>query len=1101
MAISGAGLQSIYQRLNSAAEYHPLEADTFADWSLEAGDIVTVTRDGTGYQSPVHSATHVWKGQQTVRIASGGDEKRESVARMSRRKYAGSGSGVRSAGVLGNRITMVYNGLSAEIIQTESEMSTRMTDMYNGLESFVEQTASHWDSELVDVYNGLSSKVEQTASQWSSELQDAYNGLDSKVEQTASQWSSELNSAYNGLSSKVEQTASTWNVRLADTYTGLSSRISATDGKVEAEASARQSDVTDIKGRLIVEAGKAGLVAEVTDSREILYLPDRSVFPTVGQADKIYLDVSEETYYEYKNGTYVVTTPGKTIRAGEITTAINEAGESEAHIDAQKVYIGNSKSTTVISGKLDAADLTADLIAAKIGQLNVLEVKELNSPGEIHALEFTGGDMMLSGDMDVTGDAIFSGDLISESGVYDNSNGSSRRINLIDASVSGNVLTITRADGDPITFSKATSLSGEWSSNTYVVTASPQGNTITTSISSRFGADQGNYYIEAYRSADPGAPGISGSGITYRLVKNASGTIEMQDTGGTRISNTPTLSLQDKTVTTNGTFTPDEGYIGMSSVTVNVQTGTTLEGAWNSGVLTVTASPQQVNYTAQLSAAATTWDGNTGSRVIWDGTAPDAQHGRLTGYTVSVDATVRYNAGVTDGKNAVTINKGSWSSGQISFTKSEGTASTKTVQLTAAAATWDGNTASVKMWDGTAADAQHGSDTGYTVTVDASARYNAGVTAGKNAVTINKGSWSGGKVQFSKSEGTASNSGVLVSLGGSWSGNSYNYTIYDNWSGSAASTGYTGTIDATARYNAGYSAGESAGYSSGYSAGSNSVTPTASIFNGASGDPGSAFEQRSISQSDGAHWYTYTANSSNGKYKNYKLYVDATSYGSAQYNSGYTAGYTTGYSTGESTGYYSGYSAGESAGYSSGYSAGQSAGYSSGVTDGKNAVTINKSGWSGGKVTFSKSEGTASNSGVQLSLSGSWAKDGSACKYNYTINDSWSGTAGSTGYTGSITANPWINPADHEVNHQGNLAYDTLYGITLAGYTLATWRTQAKGGGGSHSVSLSVDIGWTGSLSGYNYVRAYSASSLARTYIRVAASCGNSSVKRYWTIN
>jgi hypothetical protein len=107
------------------------------------------------------------------------------------------------------------------------------------------------------------------------------------------------------------------------------------------------------------------------------------------------------------------------------------------------------------------------------------------------------------------------------------------------------------------------------------------------------------------------------------------------------------------------------------------------------------------------------------------------------------------------------------------------------------------------MWDGTAADAQHGSDTGYTVTVDASGRYNAGVTAGKNAVTINKGSWSGGQVTFSKSEGTASNSGVIVSLSGSWSGNSYNYTIYDSWSGSAASTGYTGSIDATARYNQG----------------------------------------------------------------------------------------------------------------------------------------------------------------------------------------------------------------------------------------------------------------------------------------------------------
>ena len=113
---------------------------------------------------------------------------------------------------------------------------------------------------------------------------------------------------------------------------------------------------------------------------------------------------------------------------------------------------------------------------------------------------------------------------------------------------------------------------------------------------------------------------------------------------------------------------------------------------------------------------------------MWDGTAADAQHGVSTGYTVTVDASARYTAGETAGKNAVTITKGSWSSGVIQFTKSAGTASTKEVRLVAAAATWNGNTASVVMWDGTAADAQHGVSTGYTGTVDASARFSAGQT-------------------------------------------------------------------------------------------------------------------------------------------------------------------------------------------------------------------------------------------------------------------------------------------------------------------------------------------------------------------------------------
>ena len=1033
MAIQGAGLQSIYQRLNSTAAYHPLEADTFADWSMEAGDIVTVSRDNVDYESPVHSATHVWKGVQTVRISSGGDEKRESVARMSRKKYNTGGSGVRSGKALGNRITMVYNGLSAEIVQTESVMSTRMMDMYNGLESYVEQTASHWASALVDTYNGLSSLVIQTASVWSSQLNDAYNGLSSKVEQTASHWSSELDDAYNGLNSKVEQTASHWSSELDDAYNGLNSKVDQT-------ASHWSSELSDAYNGLNskVEQTASSWSSQLSNAYQGLNSKvEQTASNWSSQLSNAYQGLNskvEQTASHWSASIEGVVGPDGKVTAASIAVAINDAGESTAHISADKVYIGSSKSSTVISGKLDAADVTADWLAAKFANTSVLSTNYMYTKSfEIG----TGGFVMNDYSCNVP-DAIWALDLTREGNTYTLKK---KHFYSLDWATVG-------------TFSRAIdSSSWAWANGRPTVTLSPQDQS--------FSGQQITHATPAYDSTT--------NKWMMEIQAMGSGTPPTY----TNIGHSVNLNnyLQDKTgtnkITQNGTYTPSTSgsIIGYSSVEVEVQTGASLAGTWNSGILTVTASPQQETYTAQLSAAATTWDGNTGSRVIWDGTAPDAQHGRLTGYTVSVDATVRYNAGVTDGKNAVTINKGSWSSGQISFTKSEGTASTKTVQLTAAATTWSGNTGSRVIWDGTAADAQHGVSTGYTVTVDASGRYNAGVTAGKNAVTISKGSWSGGQVTFSKSEGTASNSGVKVSLGGSWSGNSYNYTIYDSWSGSAASTGYTGSIDATARYNAGYSAGESAGYSSGYSSGRSDGWieyynkwryPTAN----ASSDsltvnwPSSTYD--SAYNSGPSRTYTLTLDTSN---KRVDLKYDGVTFARKSVSDVYNAG--------------------------------------------QNDVTVVKGSWSGGQISFSKSAGTASNSGVQLGLSGSWAQDGNVCKYNYTINDSWSGSAQSTGKTGSITANPWINPADHEVNHQGNLAYDTLYGITLAGYTLATWRTQAKGGGGggSHSVSLSVDIGYTGSVSGYSYVGAKTASSLARTYIRVSASCGTSSVKRYWTIN
>lgn len=53
---------------------------------------------------------------------------------------------------------------------------------------------------------------------------------------------------------------------------------------------------------------------------------------------------------------------------------------------------------------------------------------------------------------------------------------------IVSASVSDNVLTLTPLTGDAITFSKATTLSGAWSSGTFTVNASPQTATCTTTL-------------------------------------------------------------------------------------------------------------------------------------------------------------------------------------------------------------------------------------------------------------------------------------------------------------------------------------------------------------------------------------------------------------------------------------------------------------------------------------------------------------------------------------------------------------------------------------------------------------------------------------------
>ena len=129
-------------------------------------------------------------------------------------------------------------------------------------------------------------------------------------------------------------------------------------------------EITDKAGNVLQQAGMK------LDANGLLVYADDNV-NMVGsrfnvQADRIGMVVGTN-----QSGNY--------IKAGEIVLAINNAGESEAHIDANKVYIGNDKSTTVIAGKCSLSDVTATYIAGKIATVSQLTVQSIAASGTISA--------------------------------------------------------------------------------------------------------------------------------------------------------------------------------------------------------------------------------------------------------------------------------------------------------------------------------------------------------------------------------------------------------------------------------------------------------------------------------------------------------------------------------------------------------------------------------------------------------------------------------------------------------------------------------------------------------------------------------------------
>ncbi len=147
---------------------------------------------------------------------------------------------------------------------------------------------------------------------------------------------------------------------------------------------------------------------------------------------------------------------GNFIKAAQICVAINKDGSSSAVIEASKIHL---------LGETIANTITADYISSQIAKLTVVTTKRLH----------------------VTGSADF------DKGIRASSYGYGNNQDVLDCFVQvkkeesgGNItLKFTRANGrtaGSVTFSKATTLNGAWSGGKYTVTASPQGNSISTFV-------------------------------------------------------------------------------------------------------------------------------------------------------------------------------------------------------------------------------------------------------------------------------------------------------------------------------------------------------------------------------------------------------------------------------------------------------------------------------------------------------------------------------------------------------------------------------------------------------------------------------------------
>ena len=353
-----------------------------------------------------------------------------------------------SAEALQTEFHKANSAIYSTILQTAETLETEFGNAVSDLHSSISQTAESIQTELHTAQSAIYSYVVQTASGMEAEFGNSLSGAYAYIAASAEEIKTELHTSESSIYSEISQTASGFRIEFGNALSGVYSSISSTASSLESEFHSADSSIYSK-----ISQTKSTIETEIHSTESSL----RSAIKQ--EADRISL-VVEGTGANAK------------VKKAAIVAAVKDSNgylESSIKIDADKVYIGNEKSTTVIAGKCSLSDVTADYISGKVASLTILQVNSLGASSDISASNsvvaktLTAHNNIFINDVSV-GHAVYN---VRISGPVDNV------YTLQKQTIVGSGWV------DCGTFSRATSLSGLWSGRNYTVTATPQGDTKT----------------------------------------------------------------------------------------------------------------------------------------------------------------------------------------------------------------------------------------------------------------------------------------------------------------------------------------------------------------------------------------------------------------------------------------------------------------------------------------------------------------------------------------------------------------------------------------------------------------------------------------------
>lgn len=554
--VTGAELNPIYQRLNQVPTYHPFEANAFSDWSMEAGDMVAMMRDGEEYKSPVTVSRMVWKGNApTVQISSTGNKEREPVSRISRKKYGRGSAGIRSQEAIHKNFTSEDGILHSELHVTESYLRTEFHNETSSLRSYFDITASHMQTAFMDEIHSTRSYVDITASHMQAAFADNVASMRSYVDITASHMQAAFTDDVNSLRSYVNITSSYLRTEFTDEVNSVRSYTYQTASSWEA----RVAPISDASGNITpasitLAINSAGSEARINANK--IYLLGQTIADTI-DANYISTKIADipHLYTNHITMDGDLTLGGRLWLLGvNVTSLVSSVKSVRISGPTNNTYklqyttydddswqdAGSFSRATSLSGAWSGRNFT--VTATPQNEVKVGTVYNDIVPDTSDPVEYTtsGNNHYVARDY-----IVYSED---EHGDADT------QILKKEVKISAD---LAYSDGYTTGYEEGaasggtTTLTNTWNTGHLVVTASPQQETLDRWLSSGT---------------------ATWNGTTVSIPVNALwGNLQQySESTGWSASTDVSSKLQSKTFASNGTKTPDSGYIGFSSVSVSV---------------------------------------------------------------------------------------------------------------------------------------------------------------------------------------------------------------------------------------------------------------------------------------------------------------------------------------------------------------------------------------------------------------------------------------------------------------------------------------------------------------------------------------------------